>query len=258
MKVNFEKALGLEHNIGGYVARIASPKGIKKEVDGRVSYGFHTEGTNIPDKDGYCDVTEGIYQIIDICKWNRDHHLQWNIYLLVVDKKGKTYPVAEYLDNPYTEWVKPARKIVKAYFDGEKLETVDLTPQPKIPPKKNKLTVNFMNPPVEEKPKKKKEAKPEKEQKPTKAEKPAKKVESPKKKKPSGRPQEREQLEYGYARLMTFTGMVIGVYKITRHNKKYIEVETQKGVVRFSKEDGKQVNAEKPRYANKIEWNLDK
>ena len=255
--VNFEEVLGLDHEIGGYVARITSPKGIKKEVDGRVSYALRTEGTGTP-TDGKRLVLPGLYQVIDICHWNRDHNLQWNIYLLIIDEEGNTYPVAEYLDNPYTLWVKQALKIVKAFFNDEELETIELTPQPKKAKPKKTLEVNFMSPPVSAgKPKKQKETKAEKPAK-EKPSKPAKEVEKPRKTKPAGRPQEREELEYGQARLMTFTGMVIGVYKILRHNKKFIEVETQKGVVRFSKEDGKQVNAEKPRYANKIEWNLDK
>ena len=255
VSVNFKETLKLDHNIGGYVARITSPKGVKRVTDeGSEHYEFHTDSAGIPDGDVY-NTSPGIYQVIDICKWNRDQKLQWNIYLVVVYEDGSAVPVAEYLDNPHTQWVKKAIKLVKAYFNDEELPEIELTPQPTHKRKTGKLTVNFMNPPVEDKPKKKekpvtKENKPE----PKKAQNQIKKP----KKKPTGRPQEKTELEYGYARLMTFTGMVTGVYKILRHNKRYIEVETQKGVLRFSKEDGKQVNAEKPRYANKIEWNLNK
>ena len=261
VKIDFEQALGLDHKIGGYVARITSPKGMKKEEDGIISYRLHTESVGIPDSDGLLSVIPGLYEIIDICKWNRTQKLQWNIYLLVVEEDGNTYPVAEYLDSPHTLWVKKAVKVCRIFFSGENLPRVTLTPQPKKEPRKKESrpkekeqesapAADFMNPPEkpEDKPKKKKEAAPAKAPKKTK---------SPGKKKPR-KAEECGPLKYGFARLMTFTGMVVGDYKILRYNKKYIEVETQKGVIRFSKETGKQVDAEKPKYANKIEWNLDK
>lgn len=252
--VNFREVLNLDHTIGGYVAKVTSPKGMKKTEGGRTHYYLKTEsaGVTVGSEDVY-SVYPGLYQVIDICKWNIDGRVQWNIYLVVIKEDGVCVPVAEYLDNPYTKWVKTAIKLVKMYFDGEDLPEIELTPQPKKAKSLDKRSDYFMNPPVTPKKKKKQEA--EKPKTGTKKEENT--VKKPRKKN-TGRPQEKGELEYGYARLMTFTGMVTGVYKILRHSKKYIEVETQKGVLRFSKADGKQINAEKPRYANKIEWNLDK
>lgn len=253
-KVNFREELGLEHKIRGYIARVTEPKGVKTVKDGVTSYSLKTKVVGVPsnDIDEITEVEPGIYEVCDICKWFRDAKLYWNFYLVVVNEDGSITPVAEYLDNPYTLWVKPALKVVKAYFNGEELETIELTPQPKKRKEATKATEKdfskYMSKPKKREEKKKSQPK----------EKPKELDKKSTRKKPSGRPQEGIELEYGQAKLMTFTGMVIGVYKILRHNKKYIEVETQKGVVRFSKENGKQVNAEKPRYANKIEWNLDK
>ena len=266
IRINFEEVLSLKHNVGGFVARITEPKGIKTEVNGTIHYEFKTDISGVKEEDGSINVAPGIYEVCDVCKWNHET-LQWNFYLVVVDSDGQAYPVAEYLDSPNTLWVKKAIKIVKAYFNGEELEEIELTPQPKLKKVENKFTKDFMNKPVEGK-----SRKPEQPESTEPSESTQDKAQDRKKKsvkenhaeqkntskKSSGRSQDKAPLDYGYARLMTFTGMVVGVCKITRHNSKLIEVQTNKGPVKFSKADGRQVDAEKPRYANKIEWNLDK
>lgn len=266
IRINFEEVLSLKHNIGGFVARITEPKGLKITENGRVRYELKTDISRPRDEHGYVEVIPGIYEVCDVCKWS-SQDLQWNFYLVVVSSDGKASPVAEYLDSPNTMWVKGAIKIVKAYFNGEELEKIEPTPQPKPKKVENKFAKGFMNKPVKGKPRKSEQSesaehtestqdKPQVSKKKTVKENHT----EPKKtsKKPSGRSQEKTPLEYGYARLMTFTGMVVGVYKITRHSSKLIEVQTNKGPVKFSKVDGRQIDAEKPRYANKIEWNLSK
>lgn len=262
-KVNFEDVLSLSHNIGGFVARITEPKGIKITENNRVSYELKTDMSRPRDEHGYVEVIPGIYEVCDVCKWNHQD-LQWNFYLVIVSSDGKAFPVAEYLDSPNTMWVKKAIKVVKAYFNNDYLEEIDITPQPKLKKASNKFSKGFMNKPVKEKLREQETNKSEEcaKDRPQHSKKSTANENHtvPKKtgKKPSGRSQDKAPLDYGYARLMTFTGMVVGVYKITRHSSKFIEVQTNKGPVKFSKADGRQVDAEKPRYANKIEWNLDK
>lgn len=52
--------------------------------------------------------------------------------------------------------------------------------------------------------------------------------------------------------LMTFTGMVIGVYPIYKQTKDSIIIKTKKGMQKFSKETLIQLDANTPRFANKI------
>ena len=267
MNINFSKELNLDHAIGGFVARITSPKAIREQdkETGRYTYSFHTDGL-LTNEDGSHQVNkDGIYQVLDICKWGNDCDLQWNIYIVIISD-GEVYPVAEYLDNPNTMWVKEARHIVKSYFNGEELDTVELTPKPKVESKKRGFS-KYMNRPVsqEHKTEPKKESKSEGKKKPEQKKKdemkPSKtlqKAEKKMKKKSAGRSQEVKTLKEGEVRLMTFTGMIIGTYPIKRHNKKYIEIDTDKGTLRFSRETCRQVNVPegKERYANKIEYKL--
>lgn len=254
--INFHEEYNLKPNlVSSLVLKVVSDKATRKlnhlaNGNEYYSYSLHTESAfGDFDKDVYyCD--EGLYEVLTISHWGGQATLQWNIYLILVDDEGNTYLVGEYLDSPDTQWVKDAKKVVKAYFAGEELDVVEQTPQPKpktgykdrritMPERRNEI------------PKKQKET-----NKKSTQEQPKKS--SKNKKGGTGRPQEKTPLEYGQARLMTFTGMIIGVYKITRHSKKTIEVQTDKGLLQFSKTDGKQINAKNPRYANKIEWNLDK
>lgn len=261
-RIDFEKELGLGHKVGGFIARITSPKAIRKEEKGgRYSYRFHTDSI-YRHPDGTYQSKDGIYQVIDICKWNNTSELQWNIYIVIVED-GEVYPVGEYLDSPVTLWVKDAKKLVKAYFEGEQLDVIELTPQPKPSKTKPSWEIGgYMNPPAKTSKKRKSEKTEEKSEPQKKSEKKTSKTSQKpiqkEKKKPSGRSQEVEPLKSKEVRLMTFTGMVIGVYRMKRHNSKFIEIETDKGVLRFSRETCRQVNVQegKERYANKIEYKL--
>lgn len=50
----------------------------------------------------------------------------------------------------------------------------------------------------------------------------------------------------------TFTGMVIGVFKITKKNSKSITIKTAKGELKFDAQTGLQTNANNPKFANRI------
>lgn len=254
--INFHEEYNLSTNlVASLVLKVVSDRATRKlihTVNGaeHYSYSLHTESVfgGSSKEEYYCD--EGLYEVLTISHWGGRATLQWNIYLILVDDEGNTYLVGEYLDSPDTQWVRKAKKVVKAYFAGEELDVVEQTPQPK--PKTGYNDGGVTMPEYKkETPRKQKEP-----NKKTTQEQPKKS--SKNKKGGTGRPQEKTPLEYGQARLMTFTGMIIGVYKITRHSRSKIEVQTDKGLLQFSKEDGKQINAKNPRYANKIEWNLDK
>jgi hypothetical protein len=268
--VDFRQVCNLGDKVVGYVAKIISPKGIREyhEQGDYYSYMLDTTIAAAGSSEKEVMVDPGLYEVLNITRW-AGSDLQWNIYLVQVNASGEAFPVAEWLDNPHTQWVKEARPIVKDYFDDVELEPIELTPKPE----KREVKPNFMNKPVtpsntkksEESKKsdtKKSENKGAQTSTQSKKDAPAKSSDSKKdtseKKKSTGRPQETRPLNYGEARLMTFTGMVIGIYPVTRHNSKNVEVETAKGKCKFSKDTGKQVDAENPRYANKIEFNLEK
>ena len=56
--------------------------------------------------------------------------------------------------------------------------------------------------------------------------------------------------------LKAFTGMVIGVFKITKQTKKSIVITTAKGAMKFDPATLKQLEAKNPKFANKIELGL--
>ena len=263
VEIDFKEVLGLNHKLLGFVSKVVSPKATRRahtNNKGELTYySYHLDtGSVYGDYEKgklYCE--EGLYVALDICHWGGSSSLQWNIYLVIVDEDGEATPVAEYLDSPCTEWVKQAKYVVKDYFNGEELKEIELTPEPKkIEEPRPSSGYSDKTYSASKKPTEKRQPEPKSKKK--KETTPQRQETTKKKKGGTGRSQEKTPLEYGYARLMTFTGMVIGVYKIKRHNKKYIEVTTDKGVLRFAKSDGKQVDAPKPRYANKIEYNLDK
>lgn len=271
-EINMTKLIGAKHDLTrACVFRITSPKAKRKlEGNGNYYYSLYTDYAFQDDEDKNVFLCKpGIYQVIDICYWKYHSKLQWNIYIVVVEEDGTAYPVEEYIDNPNTLWVKDVRPILKRYFNNEKLEPIELTKQPDliyledVQEKHTQKDENFFEEDI--KPKKSKSKKVKKSQKVSHQQPPEEVFEKKtrnnikKKKKASGRPQDASApLVYGFARLMTFTGMIIGDYKILRHNKKKLQVKTDKGVLTFSKETGKQLDAKNPRYANKVKFNLDK
>lgn len=217
MIFNFKEILHLEHKVGGFINRIASPKAYRKfEATGEAFYSFDMDYSSgyICDQPDCKDIVDrSIWVVVDICRWYPDDtRLVWNVYLVVSNGK-KTYPVAEYLDSPKTLWVKKARPLVKAFFAGENLPEIELTPQPKKAAPKDHRKESLLE------------------------------------------LARKHSLQYGEACMSTLSGKRIGVFKILRHNSKYIEITTKKGVFRFKKEDGRQV-AENPKYT--LVWNLEK
>jgi len=53
--------------------------------------------------------------------------LKWNQYLFILEDDGDVYPIAEYLDQRDSSWVKSAIKLVKSYFEGNELDPIELT-----------------------------------------------------------------------------------------------------------------------------------
>ena len=52
--------------------------------------------------------------------------------------------------------------------------------------------------------------------------------------------------------IKAFTGMVIGVFKITKRTSKSITVKTSKGELKFDAQTGIQINANNPKFANRV------
>lgn len=50
-----------------------------------------------------------------------------------------------------------------------------------------------------------------------------------------------------------FTGMIIGVFKVTKKNSKSITVKTAKGELKFDAQTGLQINTNNTKFANRIE-----
>lgn len=49
-----------------------------------------------------------------------------------------------------------------------------------------------------------------------------------------------------------FTGMIIGVFKVTKKNSKSIAIKTAKGELKFDAQTGLQTNANNPKFANRV------
>lgn len=49
-----------------------------------------------------------------------------------------------------------------------------------------------------------------------------------------------------------FTGMIIGVFKVTKKNSKSITIKTAKGELKFDAQTGLQTNANNPKFANRV------
>lgn len=249
--VNFKKELGFDHTMGGFIARIESPKAkrIEREdrdgLDAQYHYEFKTDPSQVilPEKES--SITEGLYEVVDICKWNYNR-LQWNVYIVVVDSDS-VYPVAEYLDSPHTQWVKDARKIVQAYFNNEELDIIELTQRPK--PKVNKKwgisnykgNTNKSATDTKSSTSHNRDANNPK----------GKSISTTNKK--GLHEDAAKSIPYGKAVVFNKSGEKLGTKKIEKHNKKYI-ILTIKGEERkFSKENGQQIDGKL-----KIKYNLSK
>lgn len=141
--MNFYEEFNLPEPLGGVTSRITSPKGLRKtEKSGRVLYSLKSDTLGIYTED--IAVEPGLYWVIDVCK--PAHKVIWCHYLFIVEK-SKSYPVAEYLEQTDTTWVKEAIMLVKAYYKGEKLPKIVLTKMATpVETRKLKSTKNFSLP----------------------------------------------------------------------------------------------------------------
>lgn len=67
------------------------------------------------------------------------------------------------------------------------------------------------------------------------------------------KPEPTESSEPTEVTLKAFTGMLLGVFKISKLTKTTVTLKTAKGELKFDKASGKQTNADNPKYANRIE-----
>ena len=74
-----------------------------------------------------------------------------------------------------------------------------------------------------------------------------------KSKKPVAKTQVIPELEEGTVLLRAFTGMIIGVFPIAKTTKKYIQIKTNTKELKFDVITLKQLDANNPKFANKIE-----
>lgn len=114
--IDFFKEFGLVPPLCGLVDLVTSPKGIRQQrADGLMYYELHSEFKGLY-YDQPSEFEEGIYHITDICKVKGI--LTWNHYLFILDKNGKATPVAEFLSQHDTSWVKDAVPVLKECFKG--------------------------------------------------------------------------------------------------------------------------------------------
>lgn len=131
-EVDFFTMFKLPQPTCGMICKIISDRGIRKvESDNIYSYFFKDESELYHNKSSKLE--PGIYHIMDICKLQEE--MQWCHYLFIIDQDGSVYPVAEYLKQPDTRWVKKALPVVKDYFRGKNIDPIEITD---LRPKKRK------------------------------------------------------------------------------------------------------------------------
>ena len=124
-RIDFYKAFKLVPPMCGLVNRVTSPKGIRRiEPDGYTSYQLQSDLSCIYHGEASL-FKPGLYWVLDIGLVKGE--LKWNQYLFILEDDGDVYPIAEYLDQRDSSWVKSAIKIVKSYFEGTELDPIELT-----------------------------------------------------------------------------------------------------------------------------------
>lgn len=124
-RINFYKQFDLVDPLCGLVSKITSPKGIRKEFDdGKFSYQFRSSLVGIYEGEEML-LEPGLYWVMDVCKPKK--YIIWCHYLFIIGKDGICYPVAEFLNQKNTDWVKRALPLVKDYFNGAKLTKITVT-----------------------------------------------------------------------------------------------------------------------------------
>lgn len=124
-EVDFYKQFKLVPPTCGLISRVTSPKGVRvQEPDGYMYYKLYTDSSIIYDGKAVT-LKPGLYWVMDVC--NVLGAMTWNHYLFIISKDGKVAPVAEYLHQHDSSWVKKAIKVVKSYYNKEKLQPIELT-----------------------------------------------------------------------------------------------------------------------------------
>lgn len=122
-KIDFYRDFRLPRPFGGIIRRVNSPKGIRRIGEANTIYKLQSDILDIYDGDPFLAIP-GLYWILDI--HSSKGMSIWSHYLFIVEEDGKIYPIAEYPDEVDTEWVRSALPIVKAYFNHQKLEPIEL------------------------------------------------------------------------------------------------------------------------------------
>lgn len=124
LDIDFFRDFKLETPISGMVCKITSPKGIRSNENTGFVYRFHSELIYMYNGKA-TSLDAGLYHVTLTCK--PEDRLIWNHYIFRVDSDGKAYPIAEYLDQYNSEWVRDALPIVKKAFAGEATDPIKLT-----------------------------------------------------------------------------------------------------------------------------------
>lgn len=119
----------------GLVHKITSPKGMKKfdETIHKEVYHLHNDLVQIWPNKPNSAIEPGLYWVMDlfrnINKIDSEviSFMQWNHYIVVLNKDLSMYVVAEFLDCHDSEWIKSAIPVIKKYFKGEKLKPMSIT-----------------------------------------------------------------------------------------------------------------------------------
>lgn len=133
--IDFFKEFSLKKPISGIVERIVDAKGFRHKEEWGYSYQFNTDSSvSCVYKGEAMSCIPGLYKVLDIC-YIQDHiceRMIWNNYLFVLEEDGTVYPVAEFIDDKDSSWVKKAMPVVKSYFNGEEIEPIELSKFKKV------------------------------------------------------------------------------------------------------------------------------
>lgn len=138
VEIDFYKEFRLPTPLCGIVSKVTSPRGKKISItDTTYSYHLYTEMVNLYKGDA-ATIEPGLYWVLDVCK--PVEAIEWYQYLFVVEKNGDVYPVAEYLRQVDSTWVRKAMPLIKDYFAKKKLEPIKLTRIRMLATKKTRWT----------------------------------------------------------------------------------------------------------------------
>ena len=134
VKVDFYRQFHLEKPLAGLVKKIISPKGNRTLVNDIPVYRFKSKLCGLY-QGKPMRLSPGLYHVSCVCKLESE--VVWNHYLFVVEHDKSVYPIAEYLKQTDSTWVKDGIKVVKKYFDEIAIEPIKPT---RFAKKSNKAT----------------------------------------------------------------------------------------------------------------------